>query len=265
MRSFSRHLLSLVSLAFLAARPAEAFSPYELYLRSGQPCHVGLIAKIRPEMAPGFAASLLECGSPEMSVLLARMGISEVRGFQRAIEGQTWGVVYFRYEGSRAYLEAAAAFERATHSLDWEHFLAPHPRAERYGRLWLQMEWINFIRGRDVEGPPASSLMLGTTVIPEMEETYRTLHQTVWPGVVDQVIRGNIRNLNIFLVELDTLLVEFLYLEYVGRDEAGDDAMNKADPINQRWWKLTDACQRAFPDVEGAGPWVLLDPVPTRD
>ena len=122
------------------------------------------------------------------------------------------------------------------------------------------MEWINFIRGAGIEGQPTSTTMLATSVIPEKEREYRTLHQTVWPGVVDQAIRGKIRHLNIYLVELDDQLVEFLYLEYMGKNQQADDIANKADPINQRWWKLTDACQRPFSDVTD-GIWTTMRPV----
>ena len=66
--------------------------------------------------------------------------------------------------------------------------------------------------------------------------------------------------LNVFLVELDDQLVEFLYLEYMGTNPKEDDAANKADPINQRWWKLTDACQKPFSDVKD-GLWTLMTPV----
>ena len=122
------------------------------------------------------------------------------------------------------------------------------------------MEWINYIRGRDVDSPAASNLMIVTTVLPEKEQEYRSLHQTVWPGVVDQVTRSNNRDLCIFLTEINGLLVEFLYLEYVGDAPEADEAMSQSDAINHRWWKLTDACQQGLPGVEGN--WVLMQPVP---
>ena len=88
---------------------------------------------------------------------------------------------------------------------------------------------------------------------------YRTLHQTVWPGVVDQVARSNNRNLSIFLVELGADLVEFLYVEYVGDDQVRDDAMSKADPVNIRWWKHTGACQKPLPGTNDT--WDMMDAV----
>lgn len=236
------------------------FSPYEAYLMSGRETHVGLIAVIHPEKRPLFENAVKKCRAESVQSQLADAGIDHVQFFTRIIEGKEYAVVYFAFGGGKQYLQAAKAFEEATRSIDWQAATYPHPRARTYARHWLQMEWINFIRGLDADRDPTSTFMIGTTVKPEKEMEYRTLHQTVWPGVVDQATRGNIRNLNIFLVELDDQLVEFLYLEYMGKDQQSDDAANKEDPINQRWWRLTDACQQPFSDVTD-GIWAALSPV----
>ena len=247
-------------LALAWARPADAFSPYEAYLMSGRETHVGLLAAIQPGKLAAFEEALKQCGGPPVEEQLQQAGITRAQAFTRDIEGTHYAVIYFTYAAGSNYLGAAAAFEAATAGIDWGDSTTAHPRAKTYGRHWLQMEWINFIRGLDVDRQPTSTLLLGTTVRPGKEQEYRTLHQTVWPGVVDQVARGNIRDLNVFLVELDDQLVEFLYLEYMGDNQEADDAANKADPINQRWWKLTDACQKPFSDVK-EGNWTLMNPV----
>ena len=252
--------LSLLLVVAASWHPLSAFSPYELYLMSGQDTHVGLIAELKSGATDRFTAAIAKCSSAPLNRQLTMSGIKNVGAFTRIIDDKHFAVIYFKYAGGQEYLSAARVFEETTSELDWSRWITPHPRAERYGRQWLQMEWINFIRGVNVDRAPTKTLMIGTTVIPEKELQYRTLHQTTWPGVVDQAVRGNIRNLNIFLVELDDLLVEFLYLEYVGQDEVKDDAANKADPINQRWWKLTDPCQKAFLDVKD-GKWVELERV----
>ena len=53
-----------------------------------------------------------------------------------------------------------------------------------------------------------------------------------------------VRNFTIF-VRGDVL---FGYFEYVGDDYAADQAKMAADPLTQRWWSLTDPCQRGFDD-----------------
>lgn len=252
-------LLLILITSLLTPPISQAFSPYEAYLMSGRETHVGLIAVIKDGQEKACQKTLLEALS-ETDNSLREAGITKAQAFTRNIEDQQFAVIYFTYAAGKSYLKAAQAFEKATESVDWNSVTVPHPRAKKYGCHWLQMEWINFVHGVDVDSDPTSTLMIATSVIPEKEMQYRTLHQTVWPGVVDQIIRGNIHNLNVFLVELDEELVEFLYLEYMGADEAADDVANKSDPINQRWWKLTDACQKPFSDVT-EGNWTSMNPV----
>ncbi|MCA9241489.1 MAG: L-rhamnose mutarotase [Planctomycetales bacterium] len=253
--------LRISSAALLLCAPATlAFSPYEAYLMSGKDTHVGLLVEVQPDKREPFNESAKQCQTEAVRTRLSQAGISRLKFFSRTIDGKEYAVAYFLFSGSKQYLSAAEAFEHATGAVQWKASTTPHTRAARYGRHWLQMEWINFVHGLDVEREPTSSLIIGTTVRPEKEREYRTLHQTVWPGVVDQIVRGNIRNLNVFLVELDDKLVEFLYLEYMGQDQQADDQANQQDPINQRWWKLTDACQQPFSDVT-EGNWVELSRV----
>ena len=259
MNPMNARLLAFL-LLLIPVVSASAFSPYEEYLLSGRPTHVGLVAEIKPGEKAQLEESIAKCATDATQEKLAATGISNVRAFTRDIEGKGYAVICFRYPGGTGYLGAAEAFEKATAAIDWAASTSPHPRAQTYGRHWLQMEWINHIHGLDVDRAPTDTLMIATSILPKKEKDYRTLHQTVWPGVVDQAVRGKIRNLNVFLVELDDLLVEFLYLEYMGDDSAADDAANKADPINQRWWRQTDACQKPFSDVTD-GNWTLMEPV----
>ena len=99
-----------------------------------------------------------------------------------------------------------------------------------------------------------------TRIKPEKEQLYRSLHQTVWPGVSDQLIRTHNRNLSIFLVELGDDIYEFLYVEYVGDNAEADGQASKEDPCTVRWWKLTDACQLPLPDQK-EGIWSGMESV----
>jgi L-rhamnose mutarotase len=73
------------------------------------------------------------------------------------------------------------------------------------------------------------------------------LHQSVWPGVINRMTRCGTRNFSIFLMEYGDKIYEFFYQEYVGEDADKDGASMKADPVVQRWWKITDACQKPLP------------------
>jgi len=231
-------------LVFFSAA-AFPFSPYENYLLSGKPTYAGLIARAKPGQDDILSQKLLTLCSEKDNDKLKQAGISDPAVFKRMIDGQAWFTVYFQYSGDKHYLTAAQSFESATPEL--KPLIASHPRADRYGCCWLQMEWINYIRGLDVDHKPSQILSMVTTIRPEKEPEYRSLHQTVWPGVVDQMIRGNNRNFSIFLVDIGDTLYEFFYLEYMGTDSEKDDRMNQADPVNQRWWDQTGPCQEPLP------------------
>jgi L-rhamnose mutarotase len=80
-------------------------------------------------------------------------------------------------------------------------------------------------------------------VRPEKRERYLQLHGEVWPEVERRLTASNIRNYSIFIH--GELLVA--YFEYDGSDFSSDLAAIAADPVTQRWWKLTDECQMPFP------------------
>jgi len=229
----------------LCTRVGYAFSPYENYLLSGKPTYVGLIARAKSGQDEILSQKLSELCRQKENDKLKQMGISNLAVFHREIQNNIWYLVYFQYDGSKQYLTANQSFETATPEL--KALVDPHPRATRYGCCWLQMEWINYIHGLDVQRDPTQILSMVTSIKPEKENHYRSLHQTVWPGVVDQMIRGNNRNFSIFLVEIGDTLYEFFYLEYMGTDSGKDDQMNREDPVNQRWWAQTDPCQQPLP------------------
>jgi len=85
---------------------------------------------------------------------------------------------------------------------------------------------------------------------PGREAEYLRLHREVWPDVLAQIARGNIRNFSIFL--RDGLL--FSYFEYVGDDFAADMAAIAADPATKQWWELTAPCQAPV-DTAAEGEW----------
>ncbi len=182
--------------------------------------------------------------------------ISEISSYAFEYKSNTWVMVYFDYDGDE-YLKAAEAFESVPQAKALTQFITVHPRSERYGTKWLQMEWICYIKGAHKEGPAANKFAMVAQIKPEKEKEYRLLHQTVWPGVVDQMVRGNYRDFSIFLAEIDNEIFEIFHVDYVGTDAAKDGKMNQTDPCNIRWWKHTDACQTPLPGVDGI--WMMMD------
>ncbi|VGO12762.1 hypothetical protein PDESU_01316 [Pontiella desulfatans] len=247
----------LTTVLALIALPVFAFSPYESYLLSGQQTHVALIAVAKEGKADELTIALKTLNEKNATKAFKKADISNVRFYSKKLQAKTWVLVYFDYDGDR-YLDAAKDFEsvKAVQALD--ELVGPHPRARQYGATWLQTEWINYIHGAKPIDEPSRFAMV-TRVKPEKEQEYRTLHQTVWPGVTDQMVRGNYHDFSIFFVEIGDELFEFFHVEYVGTDSTKDAEANKADPFNQRWWKLTDACQDPLPDADGV--WSMMDKI----
>jgi L-rhamnose mutarotase len=238
---------------------ALAFSPYEGLITNGKTTYVGLIAagKSGQEANLDQALQCLTCKKCVHN--LKKQGITNVSAFKKTLpDKKTWVWVYFVYDGPN-YLKAVTAFEKVMPPM--AAYVEPHPRAKKSGATWLQMEWICYLAALDNDSIPTQKKVgIVTRIKPEKEQEYRTLHQSVWPGVSDQLARTNNRNLSIFLVEMGDEIYEFLYLEYVGKDAAADDQSSKSDPCTLRWWKLTDACQLPLPEVK-EGIWAGMDTV----
>jgi L-rhamnose mutarotase len=248
----------IVVLFVLSGISVFGFSPYENYLRSGQQTHVALLAAAKDGQESAVLTALANLNGKKVGKAFKKVKISNISAYSKKLQGQTWVMIYFDYDGKN-YLDAAKAFQSVSCAQKLEPFITPHPRAKQHGSNWLQLEWINYISASQKTGAPTDRFAMSTRIKPEKEQEYRTLHQTVWPGVTDQMVRGNFRNFSIFLVEIGDELFEFFYVEYVGTDSKKDGEMNSADLCNQRWWKLTDPCQNPLPDADDI--WSPMDKI----
>ena len=95
----------------------------------------------------------------------------------------------------------------------------------------------------------------------EHRQTYLRLHEAVWPEVAERIRACHIRNYTIFL--RGDLLVG--YYEYHGADHAADMAAMAADPATQRWWALTDPCQRQLDGTPADSWWAPADEIWHQD
>jgi L-rhamnose mutarotase len=257
--------LSFIRMAVLVAwigwsgGRAAAFSPYEALIAQGKTTRVGLIAAVKSGQEVKLDALLQQLSSKASAPLLKQNAISNISVFKKTLtDKKTWYWVYFDFHG-KDYLGAVKAFEMAAPRS--AELVEPHPRAKTYGTSWLQMEWICYLPAlANDKRPTQNKAGVVTRLKPEKEQEYRTLHQTVWPGVSDQIARTNNRNLSIFLVEMGDEIYEFLYLEYIGLNAEADGKASKSDPCTLRWWKLTDACQLPLPEVKD-GIWAGMDAV----
>ena len=94
---------------------------------------------------------------------------------------------------------------------------------------------------------------------PEKIDDYKKLHLAVWPEILTQIQKSNIRKYSIFLREPENLL--FGYMEYWGDDFAVDMAKMARDPKTQEWWALTDPCQDRFENLNANQQWAEMTEV----
>jgi len=88
----------------------------------------------------------------------------------------------------------------------------------------------------------------------ENRERYEELHADVWPAVLEQIKRSNIRNYSIY--RYGELL--FSYYEYVGEDYEGDMAKMAADPATKDWWAINEPLQRPVSERQDGEWWAKI-------
>lgn len=93
------------------------------------------------------------------------------------------------------------------------------------------------------------------------ERLYRELHAAVWPEVLAAIESANIRNYSIFRTELEGRAYLFSYFEYIGTDFEGDMARLGSCPYTQKWWLLTDPCQRRLEGTPKGEQWLPAERV----
>jgi L-rhamnose mutarotase len=233
-------------------------SPYENRLCLEPFRRIGLIALIKPE-SRGQLESVLQQPAASLKETLSQAGVTNLVVFTQEIASRTFAFTFFYYTDE----EPDATLTLLKRHCEWWNALTPHldshPRAKDPGQPWLRMELINIVAAR----PPGAGQMARLGVMaglkPSSELTYRTLHQTNWPGVVEQMVRSHFRNWTTFLIEWGEELLLFTYYEYEGHDRAADDALMRADPVTQRWWRHTEPCLIAL--ASPGENWTPMRPV----
>lgn len=233
------------------------FSPYENHLLSGEAQRVGLVSFVETKNVESLKAGFEKMSSKSKRTL-EQAGVENLNLFVRGYEGRSIVFAYFEYEEKGLDGLDSILGDNASELKALETLLIPHDRAAT-GNAWLRMEWMNRI-ATDVAFPHSKKniqkMALMSGLKPEREVTYRQLHQTNWPGVVDGMIHSNYRNWTTFLIEDGEDLLMFSYAEYIGEDLDADNKVMAADPPTQRWWKQTDPCQI---DLHGEGNWSLMN------
>ncbi|MGJ8655962.1 MAG: L-rhamnose mutarotase [Akkermansiaceae bacterium] len=142
-----------------------------------------------------------------------------------------------------------------------ESSIRPHQRHANSSTqlLWVPAETICKIRPNNasavIESTSWHHAVTGLEV--EKEAEYRLLHDNVWPGVIHAIGASNISRFDVFLIEFgDNQPYIFYQFLYTGIDYENDMAAQSDSPVNQRWWKFTDACQKPLPQATEVSPWL---------
>jgi L-rhamnose mutarotase len=100
----------------------------------------------------------------------------------------------------------------------------------------------------------------------EKLDEYKKLHAAIWPDVAKMIRECNIRNYSIYLKRLDDgNYYLFSYFEYIGRDFKTDMVKMAADTMTQKWWKVTDPCQKPLTDRKSDEWWASMEEVFHQD
>ncbi|MBK1875827.1 L-rhamnose mutarotase [Pelagicoccus mobilis] len=232
-------------------------SPYENRLNSENFRRIGLLAEIRPDSL-AEVADLVSSGSTDLAKDLEHAGIRNLAIYQKAVGDLELVFLYFE----TIELDQEKAILLLKESSAWwstlEGHLLAHPRATKENHPWVRCEFMNVIAiESEFDRNKGDRIALVSQLIPEKELWYRTLHQTNWPGVVDQMRRSNFQNWTTFLIEWGESLLLFSYVEYVGKDREADESLMAADPVTQRWWTHTQPC---LSPVEGSNDaWSAME------
>ena len=91
----------------------------------------------------------------------------------------------------------------------------------------------------------------------EKREYYIEIHANVWPEVLEELKKINVKNYSIFLKE-DFM---FGYLEYDGDNFDADMGQMQNIPIVDKWTKLMIDCFNPFPNNEDNNSWTMMDQI----
>lgn len=238
--------------------PLVAFSPYENQLLSGQSQRVGLFAFVEADKVEQ-AKACIDDFSEQSVQRLDLAGVQNLNVFVRDLNDRSVVFAYFEYKPKGLDGLTTVLGKNCNEAKSLEKMLAPHPRAGD-DQAWVRMEWINWIASDDAfphDKKEIRTMGLISGLQPEREVTYRQLHQTNWPGVVDGMVQCNYRNWTTFLIEHGDDLFLFTYAEYIGENIDTDNQRMAADPTTQRWWKQTEPC---LINLHGEGNWSAMNP-----
>lgn len=202
---------------------------------------------------------------PEILKMLDKANIRNCSIYLGATEKDTddcFLFCYFEYTGNNLDADMAALKANPI-SQKWWGLTNPLP-TRKEGEIWAV--WKEVFHH---DGPPSNrrnpkrlGSIIGLRSESECIIAYTQLHAATWPGVLNAINEGNIRNYSIYLgqVEPDKYLL-FSYYEYIGDNFKTDMDRIANDKITQVWWTYTDPLQIRLPNRKEGEHWSNIDEV----
>ncbi len=91
----------------------------------------------------------------------------------------------------------------------------------------------------------------------EQVDAYKEAHAQIWPEVLAQISKCNIRNYSIYLYD-DNL---FAYFEYHGDDFDSDMKLMASHQKTQEWWELMKPMQDPVAEADESEWWKNIEEV----
>lgn len=257
-------------LSFLLINAATAFSPASNnHDNPDEP--VAYVAMIKPKQEKKLAAVIIQYNKG-MAAAFEKHNIKNLQMFTESVGGKF--VLLATYDAPRGsdYAQSWAEAAKDAVAGPWlekvNHHVSPHPRVAGTEHKWVRCETICKIRpdrikaSKDAKKNPPTWHAAITGLRKKKEAEYRTLHQTVWPGVIDAIGNAGITRFDIFLTELGDEVFIFYLFEHTGSDFDAEMKSIANDPSTQRWWSFTDACQKPLPAAAARKEiWEPMEPL----
>ena len=232
-------------------------SPYENRLERERFRRIGLVSSIQPG-ANSELDNIISSKPSNLHEQLEATGIHNPHIYVKGISGKEVLYIYFETEN----LDQEAAIQSLKQSSPWWSsleavLLSPRPSSNAENQPWARAELINVIAANpDLKRDAGQPMGLVSGLKPEQELWYRTLHQTNWPGVIDQMRRSHYQNWTTFLIDWDGKLLLLTHVEYLGSDITADNKAMAQDPVTQRWWTHTQPCLYSL--IPDSDKWIEM-------
>ena len=235
---------------FISTVPTELLIKHNIF-EQGIP--IAFTATLENAGALNYASKELQ----KSQETLKKLGVSNLQFFSQQVDCHTIVLATMDMpkgiDADKLWAETQADFKSVFGKINAN--ISDHPRHsdDKSKSPWERAETVCIIRPENATKANSNSTWHSavTELRKDKEAEYRLLHNNVWPGVIDAIGASNISRFDIFLTEFSDNQPHLFYLfQYTGKDFEIDMDAQATSPVNQRWWKFTDPCQKPLPGAK---------------